>query len=292
MKMDSNQTTLIKDLVTIAIPIYNAEEYLKFAIQSVINQTFKNWELLLMEDGSTDSSPVIAEEFAKKDARIRVIKDGRNKGLIYRLNQSIAMAKGEFYARMDADDIMYLTRIEEEFNYFKNNPETDVVGASIMTIDNRNNIIGSGYNQGQVNGFIHPTVMGRTEWFRANPYADWALRGEDFELWTRTSRNSKFYAIGKPLLFYREFGLPSFRKNYLTERAELMVYRRYKQYGKTFVWFVKNSVITWIKISIYAIFNLFGKMDVIVKRRRRTPIPHEDCLTVSDLQESIKSILR
>ena len=286
--MESNHSTLTKDLVTIAIPIYNAEEYVKFAIQSVINQSFKNWELLLMEDGSTDSSCAIAEEYAKKDARIRVINDGENKGLIYRLNQSIAMANGEFYARMDADDIMYLTRIEEEFNFLKENANVDVVGASIMTIDNHNNIIGSGYNKGKVCGFIHPTVMGRTEWFQANPYADWALRGEDFELWTRTSAKSNFYAIGKPLLFYREFGLPSFKKNYLTERAELMVYRRYKQYGKSFGWFVKNSFITWIKISIYATFNLFGKMDVIVKRRRRTPIPQADCLTVSDLQESIK----
>lgn len=281
--------SLEKGLVTIAIPIYNAEEYLAYAIQSVINQTYRNWELLLMEDGSTDSSLDIAERFAQKDNRIRVLKDGVNRGLIYRLNESVSLANGEFYARMDADDIMYVTRIEEEVKCFEEHPDYDVVGASIMTIDNKNNIMGSGLMQGKVNGFVHPTVMGKTTWFRANPYAEWALRGEDFELWTRTSLYSNFYAIGKPLLFYREFGLPSFRKNYLTERAELMVFKRYKQYGKNFSWFFKNSVLTWAKISIYAIFNFFGKMDVIVKRRRRTPIPENDRLTESHLQESIKA---
>ena len=81
--------------VTIAIPIYNAESYLSFAIQSVVNQTYKNWELLLMEDGSTDSSVEIARLYAEKDERIRVIEDGVNRGLIYRLNESIKMANGK-----------------------------------------------------------------------------------------------------------------------------------------------------------------------------------------------------
>lgn len=76
-------------LITIAIPIYNAEQYLAFAIQSVINQTYKDWELLLMCDGSTDNSTAIANEFAGKDERIKVVDDGMNRGLIYRLNQSI-----------------------------------------------------------------------------------------------------------------------------------------------------------------------------------------------------------
>ena len=80
--------------VTIAIPIYNAEAYLAYAIQSVINQSYQNWELLLMCAGSSDNSTTIATAYAKKDNRIRLVDDRINKGLIYRLNQSIAMAKG------------------------------------------------------------------------------------------------------------------------------------------------------------------------------------------------------
>lgn len=276
--------------VTIAIPIYNAESYLSFAIQSVVNQTYKNWELLLMEDGSTDSSVEIARLYAEKDERIRVIEDGVNRGLIYRLNESIKMANGKYYARMDADDIMTVDRIEKELLYLQEHPEVDVVGSSIMTIDNKNNIIGSGYNFGKVASFIHPTVMGKTEWFRANPYAEWALRAEDFELWTRTCSKSCFHAIGKPLLFYREFGVPTFRKYYLSQRTLLKIFWRYQHYSKSFSWFITNTIKTYSKILVYAIFASMGKSDYLISRRRRQPIPKKLWLTDADIIKSINEI--
>lgn len=277
-------------LVTIAIPIYNAEAYLAYAIQSVINQTYKNWELLLMCDGSSDNSTTIAAAYAKKDNRIKLVDDMTNKGLIYRLNQSIAMAKGKYYARMDADDIMVVSRIEEQVTFLDAHPEVDVCGASIMTIDNVNRIVGSGFNEGKVNGFFHPTVMGRTSWFKSNPYADWALRAEDFELWSRTSSVSNFYAIGKPLLFYREFGIPTFRKYYLSQRTLLKIFRRYQHYSKSFSWFITNTIKTCSKILVYAIFATVGKSDYLISRRRRQPIPKKLWLTDADIIKSINEI--
>ena len=92
---------MARPLVTIAIPIYNAEKFLQYAVQSVLNQTYTNWELLLMEDGSTDSTLPICCEYVKRDKRISLIRDGINRGLIYRLNESIQLAKGKYYARMD-----------------------------------------------------------------------------------------------------------------------------------------------------------------------------------------------
>ena len=206
--------SITRPLVTIAIPIFNADKYIRDAIQSCINQTYQNWELLLMCDGSTDNSTVIAKEIANGDSRIKIIDDGQNRGLIARLNQSIEMCETKYYARMDADDIMCINRIEEQVKFMEEHAEVDVCGSSIMTIDNNNNIIGSSFNEGRVNSFIHPTVFGRTEWFRENPYANWALRAEDFELWIRTSGKSNFYALPQPLLFYREFGVPTFKKYY------------------------------------------------------------------------------
>ena len=185
--------SITRPLVTIAIPIYNADKYIRDAIQSCINQTYQNWELLLMCDGSTDNSTVIAKEIANGDSRIKIIDDGQNRGLIARLNQSVEMCETKYYARMDADDIMCINRIEEQVKFMEEHAEVDVCGSSIMTIDNNNNIIGSSFNEGRVNSFIHPTVFGRTEWFRENPYANWALRAEDFELWIRTSGKSNFY---------------------------------------------------------------------------------------------------
>lgn len=276
-------------MVTIAIPIYNAEQYLRAAIQSCINQTYQDWELLLMCDGSTDSSNAIAHEMAVLDKRIRVYDDGCNHGLISRLNQSIYLAQGKFYARMDADDIMYITRIEEQVKYLEDHPEVDVVGTSIMTIDNNNNIVGSGLCSGNVSEFVHPTVMGRTVWFWNHPYSEWALRAEDTELWIRTASNSSFHAIGKPLFFYREFGIPTFKKYYLSQKTLLRIFYRYKEYEKSFGWFVKNSIITLGKIIIYALFLVIGKTDVIIKLRRRRFIPKEYWLTKEDLERCIEN---
>ena len=183
-------------MVTIAIPIYNAERYLRDAIQSVINQTYRDWTLYLINDGSSDNSLAIMHEYANRDCRIRIVNDGENKGLVARLNQSIALAETKYYARMDADDIMYVTRIEEQVRFLEEHPDVDVLGTSIMTIDDENKIVGSGFCEGQVNGFIHPTVMGHTTWFKSNPYSMWAVRAEDTELWMRTAAESKFWALG------------------------------------------------------------------------------------------------
>lgn len=274
-------------LVTIAIPIYNAERYLRNAIQSCINQTYKSWELLLMCDGSTDQSTVIAKEFADRDSRIKLIDDGQNRGLIARLNQSVDMCRTKYYARMDADDIMCINRLEEQVTFMEEHTEVDVCGSSIMTIDNNNVIIGSGFNNGKVYGFIHPTVMGRTRWFKANHYADWALRAEDFELWTRTSSRSNFYAIAKPLLFYREFGVPTFKKYYLSQRTVICVARHYKEYGKSFPWFIKLSIFSYVKIFINVFMALIGKMDLLVAMRRRVPVPEEFMLKEIDMYKAI-----
>lgn len=284
--MDKN---INSPLVTIAIPIYNAELYLRDAIQSCINQTYQNWELLLMCDGSTDNSAAIVYELVKTDNRIKVVDDGRNRGLIYRLNESVKLAKGQYYARMDADDIMYVTRIEEQIKFFSEYPDADVVGASIMLIDDKNNILGSGYMEGRVSEFVHPTVMGRVEWFRNNPYCDWAHRAEDFELWSRTSANSNFYAIGHPLLFYREFGIPTVQKYVQSEITLLKVFSRYREYGKNVLWFLKNTIITIVKIVLYEVFSLFGKTDILVSKRRRKKVSPELQLGDKELQLSINA---
>lgn len=281
----------MEPLVTIAIPIYNAGPYLAYCIQSVINQTYKNWKLLLVCDGSTDNSTIIANEFANKDSRIEVVDDGVNRGLIYRLNQSIQMSSTKYYARMDADDIMYVTRIEEQVHYMEEHPEVDVVGTSIMTIDNENNIVGSGFNEGIVSGFIHPTVMGRTEWFKTNPYSDWAQRAEDYELWTRTCSKSTFRAIGKSLLFYREFGIPTFNKYYLSQLTLLKVFSRYRSYGKPFSWFFSNMIRTYLKIIVYYLFEKIGKLDYLVGKRNRVPVPKELRLSKVELETSILSVV-
>ena len=275
-------------MITIAIPIFNAMPYLRDTIQSVVNQTYKDWVLYLINDGSTDNSLSVMQEFALNDSRIKIIDDGQHKGLIARLNQSITMCNTKYYARMDADDIMCIRRIEEQFKFMASHPEVDVCGTSIITIDNENRIVGSGFSEGVVDGFIHPTIFGKAEWFKANPYADWAIRAEDYELWIRTSRKSNFYAIGKPLLFYREYGVPTFKKYYLSQKTIIRIASHYKDYGKSFFWSVKTTCGTYVKVLLYSIFAFLGKTDKIVAMRKRKPIPAGLRLGEDDLNESIK----
>jgi len=150
--MDSN----IK--VTIGIPFYNAEQYLRYAIQSVLNQTFHDFELILSDDGSTDSSIEIARSF--DDPRIVILSDGKNRGLVYRLNEQIHFAKGMYFVRMDADDIMHFNRIAIQLDYLKSNSEVDVVGTSYYSIDTSNQIIGKTIvNNKGCNEFIEPVVL-------------------------------------------------------------------------------------------------------------------------------------
>lgn len=275
------------ELVTIAIPIYNGAPYLRDAIHSVLNQSYKEWRLLLIDDGSTDDSLSIMREFEALDARIRVISDGQNRGLVARLNESVALTETKYYARMDADDIMYITRIEEELCFLEAHPEIDVVGTSIMTIDNKNNIVGSDLHQGSVDRFIHPSIMGRSEWFKANPYSDWAVRAEDFELWCRTSTRSRFWALDKPLLFYREFGMVPYKKTMLSLHTILRIARRYRCYERSWWWSAKLATLTVAKMCAYSLFALFGNDEFIVRHRQRKAIPQHRCLTMNDLLKSI-----
>src|SRR5690606_13478656 len=98
--------------VTMGMPVYNAEKFIKMAINSVLQQSHRNFELIITDDGSTDQSMDIVESF--NDSRIVLIKDSNNKGISHRLNQQIDLAKGKYFLRMDSDDIMFPDRIEKE----------------------------------------------------------------------------------------------------------------------------------------------------------------------------------
>lgn len=200
-----------KPVISIIMPFYNVEAYLATCIYSIQRQSFKAWELLLIDDGSTDRSLNIAQHFLS-DSRIKLFSDGVNKGLAPRLNEGIEAAEGEYIARMDADDFMVSSRLETQYSFMMLNPEVDVIGSYAFAIDGENKIIGlirqdlpETFDKLLISGnfFCHPTVMARTEWFRQNKYDVSMNRIEDFELWIRTYAYSRFEVLKQPLLFYR-----------------------------------------------------------------------------------------
>lgn len=254
-------------LITIAIPFFNAEKYLKEAVQSVIDQTYRNWHLILMDDGSTDSSLQIAEELAKNDSRITVYSDGLNKNLGQRLNEISSITKTQFLARMDADDIMHPTRIGKQIKTLLENPKIDVLGTNAYSIDENGKTIGIRLNPQHrkelfpVDSFIHPSIMGKTKWFQKNPYDVKAVRIEDAELWLRTKAHSKFYCLAEPLLYYREIGNKYYTKYF--KAFPSLLYLLKKPTLPRIIFAVQYSVAS---LRSYAYFKLGKEKEMIRKR--------------------------
>lgn len=202
-------------LVSIILPVYNVAGTIVFTMQSILKQTWGNFELLIIDDGSTDETLSILRGFP--DKRVVLISDGtNNKGISFRLNQGIRLSKGMFIARIDGDDIMFLTRLEEQVDFLLRNVHVDVLGSSALAIDFENNIIGRlnstvphSLDELAVRGgcFIHPSVMGRTEWFKDHFYDENYSRCEDFELWLRTFHKDKFHILPQPMIYYRVPGV-------------------------------------------------------------------------------------
>jgi len=221
--------------VTIGLPFYNCVATLPQALRSIFAQTRTDWELLLVDDGSTDGSLRVARSVT--DARVRVVSDGTNRGLVHRLNQIADMVRGRYLCRMDGDDVMYPRRLELQLEFLDAHPDVDVVGSSAVSIDEAGAIRGLRGTPPAVSAdpvailahglFIHPSITGRTAWFRAHRYDPEFPRAEDHELWCRTARASRFAVVQEPLLFYREprrVNLGNYVASCRTERA---IFRRY-----------------------------------------------------------------
>lgn len=254
-------------MITIAIPFYNAEKYLGEAINSVLNQTYSEYVLLLIDDGSTDSSLEIANNFAKKDSRIEVFSDGENRNLGYRLNQIPTLCNTKYLVRMDADDIMHPDKIRRQFEVLERNPEIDVLGTNAYVIDENSKVFGQRLKKSEteivkVSSFIHPTIMAKTEWFLNNPYDVDAVRMEDTELWYRCKNKYIFCILTETLFFYREFGSDYYKKCFATYRSRDYILSKYKD--KFWInYFNKLLFKSWS----YKIFNFLGIENVLIERR-------------------------
>lgn len=256
-----------KDFISVGIPFFNAEKFLPKAIESVINQSHQNWELLLVDDGSTDGSLEIAKKFQQQDNRIKVFHDGKNKGLAVRLNELVNLSQGVYIARMDADDIMHPKRLEKQIQVLQQHPNIDVLGTNAYTIDENNLVFGRRFNKTEglqkVESFIHPTIMAKKQWFLDNPYDEKAIRIEDIELWYRAKHHSDFMMVNEPLLFYREFGNNYFKKYFLANSSESHILKKYPKDRFWEDFFRLNK----IKGSIYWFLNIIGKEQILINKR-------------------------
>lgn len=131
-----------KPLISVYMPVFNGNGYLSRAIESILNQTFSNFEFIIVDDGSTDNSWNTIKKYAKKDSRIVALKNNINKGVSYSANLAINQSRGQFVARMDADDISFPDRLAKQLEFLKSNKNVVACGTQCLVIDQLENVIG------------------------------------------------------------------------------------------------------------------------------------------------------
>lgn len=196
--------------ITVLMPVYNAEIFIREAIDSILNQTFSDFEFLIFNDGSTDRTEEIIKNY--HDDRIRFFSSKRNIGYLHHLNDGIKIAKGKYIARMDSDDIAYINRFETQFKYLEQNPDVGVCGSYSNLFGSAKGLSKNPIEHDEIlaqlpfgNAFIHPSVMIRKSVLSDNNllYNNEFYKSEDYELWVKLSKIAKLHNIPKALLKYR-----------------------------------------------------------------------------------------
>ena len=255
----SGTDPLNSPLITVAMPVYNAGIHLRLALLSILQQSFTDWELLLIDDGSTDGAVEGVADVV--DTRIRTLRDGKNRGLAARLNEAIDLAQGQFFARMDQDDISHPERFLLQIGKLLSDPLLDLVGAQCVTISETNELLGAlpkATNHHDIwsrpwLGFYlaHPTWMGRTEWFRKHRYASpGPYCCEDQELLLRTHRVSRFHALPQQLLAYRIRDRLVLKKAWRTRKTLYQVQCRYFRNSRQYARICLSSIVFLLRTGM------------------------------------------
>ena len=202
-------------MISVIMPVYNGEKYLIEAIESILNQTYKDFEFIILNDGSTDKTEEIILSY--QDPRIVYVKNDENLQIVETLNKGIELAKGKYIARMDADDISLPDRFEKQINIFKKQSYIGAVFATVILIDTTGEIL-QNWEADQnciehtqfakilpkMNCFAHPSLMIDASLLKEYQYNVFPKYAEDYNLWLRLfSDGVKFYKINEPLVYYR-----------------------------------------------------------------------------------------
>lgn len=202
-------------MISVIMSVYNDENNLAFAIESILNQSYKDFEFIIINDSSNDNSKNIILDFQKKDKRIVYLENQKNEGLAKSLNKAISISKGKFIARMDSDDICMMDRFKIQIEFLENNTDIDVLGTGAILIDKENKKIGNVLmprTDKEIkkvliykNSIIHPSVIiKKYVLIELGGYNPSFLKAQDLDLWVRLANNGKnFYNLQEYLINYR-----------------------------------------------------------------------------------------
>lgn len=240
-----------KPLVSVVLPVYNGDKYIKRAVDSILNQTYENFELIVINDGSKDGTLDILKSFEKKDKRVKVVSR-ENKGLIYTLNEGFSLAKGTYLARQDDDDFSYPCRLEKQVEFMESNSKYAMCGTAYNVVDEdfkhlrkyylpvsyssiKSNLFDSCFGHGTV--MIRKSMIEDMEWYRKD-----VLHVEDYDFFIRIAKKYPVYNLPdflydwtfrKTSVSFSNFELQRYNKDCVkkshTENLDLpMLIRQYK----------------------------------------------------------------
>ncbi len=277
-----NSLNQISPLVSVVMSVYNGETFLREAIDSVLKQSFTDFEFIIINDGSSDKSLSIIQSY--NDKRIVLIDNDGNKGLIFSLNKGLEIAKGKYIARMDADDICMPERLDLQVKQFLNHPNAMIVGSDYYLLDGEKNnyiknISDSDYQKAVLlftPCFCHPTVMMKNVFKDKQLFYDKDfIHAEDYKLWTDLYAFGDYLNVDRPLLKYRHHASQiSNQKN----ESQLSISKR-----------IRENYLEKLKFKLsekqFDILNTIGNNTFIKSFDLLKNI--EDCLLHLELQNSI-----
>ena len=279
--------------VTIIIPFYNAYRTLRNAVFSVIGQSYYDWQLILLDDGSTDGSGDTVADLVD-DKRIFLVSDGVNRGLIFRLNQMVDLTDAPYIARMDADDLMHPDRLRRQMGVVEADPQLDIVSTGMAVLDDDYRVRGVRNVAGQPavedfvrhGGLIHASCIFRREFLVANKYDPGFYRAEDREFFLRVIPAARYHRVNEPLYFCVEYDCFNKRKYldaYRSERKAILKHgSRLLGRPLTAAFFLRSllkSLAVWLMAA--------GGMGARLTRRNES-LPADD---FGDLQGMVDNIL-
>ncbi len=201
--------------MSVILPVYNGQCFVAEAVESILGQSFRDFELVVIDDGSTDQTPAILAGYAKTDSRIKIISHNRNRGFVTALNHGLAHASGKLIARMDHDDIALPSRFEEQVNFLLSHEDTGVVGSTMIVVGPGGETAGAFWTpetHDQIRfGFLfnnqiaHPSVMFRVEIVKRLGlfYQTRYTASEDYDFWVAVTDHVRAYNCRSPLVKYR-----------------------------------------------------------------------------------------
>jgi glycosyltransferase involved in cell wall biosynthesis len=281
--------------ISVLMPVYNCELYIYEAVESIINQTYKNFEFIIIDDCSTDNTVNICKSF--NDERIIIIEKKENTGLSISLNYGISISRGKYIARMDGDDISLPTRFEKQVAFMEANADVVVCGATFQIINSKETIFVPEKHNQIIVGMLqeckiaHPTVMFRNSFLKLNNlvYDIKMEPAEDYDLWVKIGNLAKLHNMQEVLLYYRTHEGQVSNANTINQiaRAKEIRWKLIKNLKANWTDFEKETI-----LKVFSREKFFTKQEILYYFKTKSQLKNNSIFEAKEFQIFLNEVDR